>query len=856
MPQLPLLIFPNSIKSTPKRKNGGPDKIILPSKDIQVERIEHKILDGINKFNNPDNFLINNEIDLEQVYVIEIAGTVEDFKKVLDETIGIEWLFEWDTNIESDEYFYDEKDTHKKLNGRIFLSMNNQQGLTEILSLWNMWKENILPRGKSKWRDVFERIKDIRTWGVKEQLDDTGIREEWIKELEEENVEPIRFEIELFYRRNSHKRRKNEDILRTIVEDLEGSLISSFLDIPDINFHAVKVELPRGRIREIIQKVDEGIIDSSLLKFSNLMYVRPTGQALSTVTVEDESLEINLQGVSHVEGEPIIAILDGVPLAQHELLSDRILVDDPDDYASEYQPGEMKHGTAMSSLVIYGELDAEEEPLIRPVYFHPIMQVNAEARGFGMVEEHVPDNVFLEDKIYRAVRRMFEGEGDVPAQAKYIKVINLSIGDPSRPFNGIVSPLARLIDFLAWKYKVLFCISAGNIRHDYDFQLTENEYNVLNENEKAELLLNYIKDSAHDRKILSPAESINALTVGSIHDDTSGTWIPRNRIDIQPFNFALPSTVNRLGLGFRDTIKPEIFFAGGRQLYTPSIIGREPFKINDFTIAPGQKVAVDSNNGGLNNTVYTRGTSNATALATRLGAKIFEVVNEMKNQNPDKIEDSQIAIIIKALLTHGASKKDWKNIYEEYLRNGQNLSIFKKEVSKFIGYGEVNANKVLACTEQQATIIGAGKITEKECREYRIPLPPSLSDDNSWRRLTITLAWFTPINSNHRKLRTAELFFTPPHKNASLGLERQESEYHQVKRSTVQHEILESEKVSHYEDGDNLVILVQCHADAIANLDDEIDYALIVTLETKDDVLLPLPIYEEIKTRIQTQIQV
>jgi len=87
-------------------------------------------------------------------------------------------------------------------------------------------------------------------------------------------------------------------------------------------------------------------------------------------------------------------------------------------------------------------------------------------------------------------------------------------------------------------------------------------------------------------------------------------------------------------------------------------------------------------------------------------------------------------------------------------------------------------------------------------------------------------------------------------------LKREESNYHQVKRSTIQHEILESEKVSSYQDGAYLVILVQCHADATDNLDDEIDYALVVTLETKDDVLLPLPIYEEIKTRIQTSIQV
>lgn len=859
MPPLPLLIFPNSVKATPKKGRGAPDKINLPSKEIQAERIEYKLIDEIKKFKSIENFLIDGEeeVDLEQVYVIEIVGTIEDFKKVLDITDGIEWLFEWDTTIEPDEYFYDTTNINKELNSRVFLSMSNQQGLQEIFRLWNMWKENQeLPYGKSKWKDIFSRIKDIRPWGIQEQLSDTGIRDEWIKELEEESDEPIKFEIELFYRTNSDKRRKNERILRKIMEDLKGSLISSYIDIEEIHFHAVKVELPRERIREIIQKVDEGIIDFSLLKFSSLMHFRPTGQALSSIAHEEETLDTQSQNIVQISGEPVVAILDGVPFSEHALLSGRMLIDDPDDYASEYQPGERKHGTAMSSLVIHGELDAGEESLARPIYFHPIMQVDARGRGFGPVVEHVPDNIFLEDKIYRAVRRMFEGEGEVAAQSKYIKIINLSIGDSTRPFHGIVSPLARLIDFLSWKYKVLFCISAGNVVNDFAFDLTEHQYDTLNEDEKAHLWLNYIENSTNERKILSPAESINALTIGSIHRDESGIWVPRNRIDIQAFNLDLPSTINRLGLGFRDTIKPEIFFAGGRQLYTPPIIAGQPFKISNFSIAPGQKVAIDSNDGALINVVYTRGTSNATALATRLGAKIFEVVDEIRNQYPDKIEDTQIAIIIKALLTHGASKSHWKDVYETHLRNGQKLDIFKKEVSKYIGYGEVNGKRVLECTEQQATIIGAGKIKEMECREYRIPLPPSLSNDNSWRRLTITLAWFTSINPNNRKLRKAQLFFTPPNKDDNLGLSRQESNHHQVKRSTVQHEILESEKVSSYQDGDYLVVLVQCHADATDNLDDEIDYALVVTLETKENVLMPLPIYEEIRTRIQTPIQV
>ncbi|MEE9326864.1 MAG: hypothetical protein V3U71_06160 [Cocleimonas sp.] len=83
---------------------------------------------------------------------------------------------------------------------------------------------------------------------------------------------------------------------------------------------------------------------------------------------------------------------------------------------------------------------------------------------------------------------------------------------------------------------------------------------------------------------------------------------------------------------------------------------------------------------------------------------------------------------------------------------------------------------------------------------------------------------------------------------------RYEADHNQVKRGTVQHEILESERVSDYQEGDFLVIPVQCRPDAIEILDEEIDYALVVTLEVKEGV--EIPIYNEVRVGIQAQVQV
>ena len=72
------------------------------------------------------------------------------------------------------------------------------------------------------------------------------------------------------------------------------------------------------------------------------------------------------------------------------------------------------------------------------------MQPNPTARDFGRREEYFPNEVFFEDRIARAVRRMFD-----PAQAPGIKIINLSLGDSERP-SPYLQPLGQLLDWLSW----------------------------------------------------------------------------------------------------------------------------------------------------------------------------------------------------------------------------------------------------------------------------------------------------------------------------------------------------------------------------------------------------------------------
>lgn len=863
---LPLLVFPRAKTIAPPKGNGFPSsQPHLPGHGKQVVRLGGQLTTLQQDFDRYRASVSGSVagFEPETVLVIEIAGSIDEFRQAT-EAIGLEWLGEWDVDdIPPDDDFFERNTkgerTAKAVKGRMFLSLGNDAGMRELLSLWNVWANSqTLPFGKTKWRDVFNQTVQIRRWGIEEALRETGMLDRWRDLLDPVNPsEPIRCQIEMFYRKSEDKRAQTERNIAALLEAAGGRALGGFIDMPEIGFHAVKAEIPAESIRRLLVDLDSESHDTDiqLFKFHGVMYFRPTGQSLA-LTEEGAGVETEIS-----EGEvnlpPVVAILDGVPNLQHRALKGRLVLDDPDNLSSKYSPGERKHGTSMASLVVHGEmLDGHSDPLRRLVYVSPIMEPDTQSIDR---REHVPDEVFFEDRIARAVKRMFQGEGNVPGQAPGVCVINLSIGDPERPFIHTPSPWARLLDWLSWKYRVLFCVSAGNHPDAIDIGLPHSHYQLLSDRQKVEHLLKCIQTQLSSRRILSPAEAINVISVGATHSDGVDAYYQGQRTDLLP-DARLFSPAARLGHGFRRAVKPEVLFPGGRQLYrTPVSDAHTVYQTDRGLLPPGHKVAWDSTQAGdLSQTVHTRGTSNATALATRSAAKIYEVLDTLRMESREVIPQGLISVLIKALLVHGAKQDDDAcKAITSALKTPQNSRQFKEVIARYLGYGEVAVERVLACTEQRGTVLGCGEIRENEIHEFRLPLPPGLSTSQVWRRMVVTLAWFSPVNPDHRNFREAKLELSPVGSwgDLPLKLARTDGDHNQVLRGTVQHEVVEgSKQVAAFQDGDSILLHVSCKKDATARLDDAIPYGLAVTLEVAEGV--QIPIYEQLRTRLQTQVAV
>lgn len=865
---LPLLVFPEKRILQPEKGNGfPPGKQNLPGHGAQVARIGRQIEHLEEDFARYQASLTGALAGLEpeMVLVIEIVGRLDDFRQAV-EAAGLEWLGETEIDdLEAEDDGFHERDAAgqpavKPLSGRMFLAMSNMAGLQEILALWEQWKANrSLPHGKTKWKAVFEQLNVLRRWGIEERLVETGMIDRWQDLLEPLDLEEkVRFQIELFYRKRVEKRRNNEVAIRSLLEGLGGQTLSEFLDMPQIAFHAVKAELPAHAIQSLLDQVaaDGTDIDIELFKFSGIMYFRPTGQSLA-VSEEGEGEPAEFpESVSDLP--PVAALLDGAPLQLHEALKDRLLVDDTFGLEATYQPGERKHGTAMASLILHGDRsNPESEPLPHKLYCIPVMQPDHQTREH---DEHMPDDVFFEDRIHIAVRRMFEGSGDLPPQAPTVRVINLSIGDIAREFIHMPSPWARLLDWLSYRYRVLFCVSAGNYSDEIELGVNQQQFSALSEADKIILTIKAISNSLTSRRLLSPAEAINAITVGAAHTDDSGDAYPQlnQRVDVLPSQ-ALLSPATRLGFGFKHSIKPDILMPGGRQFYNAPMLDRDTkYSINKALLAPGQKVALDSQQQGvLNNEAFWRGTSNATALATRGAVWLYAMLDRLRKEEGEDIPEGLMSVLMKTLLVHGAKQDDaGKQHIEQALKNTSNSRKFKQVITRYLGYGVVDIERVLSCTAQRATVLGCGEIQENEVHEYAFPIPPGFSSQKIWRRLVVTLAWLTPINPDHRNLREAKLVLEPGGGNWSsqiLKLDRQDGDHNQVQRGTVQHEVLEGRnQIQAFEDGETLRIRVTCKKDATARLDAVIPYGLAVTLEAKEDI----PIYQQIRTKIKPRVGV
>ena len=265
------------------------------------------------------------------------------------------------------------------------------------------------------------------------------------------------------------------------------------------------------------------------------------------------------------------------------------------------------------------------------------------------------------------------------------KIWNLSLGIENKPCDGLMSDLGVFLDYIQDTYHVQVFVSSGNV----------NRLPLRNWPPQKDI-------GEHDR-LISPADSVRAITVGSVALFDSADSIVK---------FNEPSPFSRRGPGANYIVKPDVVDYGGN--YSTS------YKIDGLGVK------------GLNSSgkiVEGNGTSYSTPRSLQKYASIYEEMIE-----PD-------LLLAKAMLIHSA-RMNSRELLDEHPDN-----------IKYYGFGIPSADTqgILQCSKDCVTLVFKQKISQGSHLEmYDFPFPKSLIKNNKYiGEIGMTLTYLPPLDQKY-----------------------------------------------------------------------------------------------------------
>lgn len=767
----------------------------------------------------------------ERVLVFELRTSVASFVSAVRGIHGLEL-------VDEEEMGADEEDK----NPVAYLLVPDIRALAQIESLWRRWQRNE-PLGDvymAGWRDAFALLKDLRPWGPQDRVDqqDAMALEQDIAGLGE--GDRIRLEVELVFRRNAGE---VEQTFRNDLEGRQGRVVAK-ARIEEIGYHALLIELPVAEVRGILARSA-----NSVAGFDSIMHVRPQSVASA----------IELAEVSRTEkvpermdlGEPILALLDGVPMARHSLLEQHLVVEDAFGLEANTQVSDRKHGTAMASLIVHGDRNLQEAALPRRIHVLPVMAANP---GEG---ETFPRDRLVVDMIYNAVRIMREGP---EAVAPHVIIVNISLGNRRQPFHRRLSAWARLLDRLAYQYGILFVVSAGNVGDSFAVEQFANriEFEGADAQTRFVGVLSAVNSLMGQRRIIAPAESINSITVGGCNEDAVSPPLRlTSRTSVDPYsNLRISNPSSALGPGYGAAVKPDILMPGSRERL---VVVRSDGRVIEVKPAPpthaaGLKVAAPPRAGQESFESYTNGTSASAALASRTCHRIHDALEMAYGDSFLSLPHRERAVLLKALIAHTAA---WPERTAELMKHvlgpldGRQHVKQKDNVRRYLGYGIVDADSAVACAGDRATFWAVGEVRSDQMVNISIPIPEVMGGLAQAHMVSATVAWFTPTHPGTKAYRSIRLKLLEPEEIAELGLKAcpRQPDVNQSNRGTLFSRRWEGSRAAAVSENMVMRLHVQREHDQVELHDDPIPFGLAVTIAMPGVV----EIYEQVQQRLGIQ---
>jgi hypothetical protein len=779
-----------------------------------------------------------------------VANFVEAAKR-----LGFEWLTEdFQSPAGEDDEDSEYLDEESSRVAMLYVTMPTLEGLRRLVALWNRYKrDEPKPSDAKEWWQLFGYLSDVRTWSAKDRID-PFLFGFIARNIEKFPKRPIRLELDLWYRESAELRADARKYLELLLTMVNGRLLD-FATIEPIEYQAALVEIPAAEAKTLQN------FAGPIANAAPVMRVRP--QSLYSIP---DRLPTSIEAIAcktpkRLDPRPAIAaLIDGYPIQNHAFLANRIDVEEVDIVGTDVPVSRRFHGTAMASLIMHGDLALNEPVLTRAIKVVPIL-----AAPQGLHEECTPHDKLPLAMVYRAVLALKAGIAGGRALGDKVVLVNHSICDQEAPFSRRPSPWAKLLDYLAHHYNLLFIVSAGNVSDPFPLDSYDDcsEFATADHIERQVVILRSLERSKGTRMILSPAESINSLTIGAVHADGAGTTTTGH---VDPFDqIGLTNICSGVGLGINRGIKPDLVEAGGRQFAASetdtsgvSVWGIETGDVGQLAAAP------DIFGGDSTKLSKTTGTSNAAALVTRAGIRIADVLEGLFAEDGDVwVDQPTRAVILKALLTHGCGWNSTFKVLDAIYPPTENTRWARRReaITRFLGYGQMDFSRLVTSDGSRITLLADDSIKHGQLHNYSIPIPRAMIANREVRRIVMTLAWSSPIEPSSTRYRGLGVEIIDPDGKRDFwkGVKKvPQPSADAGRRGTLQHLVLEGSQLLRTTGVGAFTVGVQARA-AIRSFETlSVPYALAITLEMAQPVRQDLnaDVASRVRSKIKSQVPI
>jgi hypothetical protein len=291
----------------------------------------------------------------------------------------------------------------------------------------------------------------------------------------------------------------------------------------------------------------------------------------------------------------------------------------------------------------------------------------------------------LMDKVIREVRSV----------APQTRLFSHSINTFGPCLPRHMSAWAATIDQISFTDDVLVIQSAGNLPEDDDRPFRRGiRQHLANGSSYPDYLLE------PSSRIANPAQSFNALTVGSI---ARKVWTDGNRSSFARDALA-PSAFSRSGLGLWGSIKPDVVEFGGD--YICDAHGENIAVVRDT--CPELLRATNTSPAGPLFDSDDVGTSYAAPKVTSIAAELQRMFSD------------QPTLLFRALIALSARLPEWAN---SKIASEDGLSVLRT-----VGYGLPDKERATSNTAYRATLYTEGerRIKAREVQIFQVPIPSTI----------------------------------------------------------------------------------------------------------------------------------